>query len=633
MLQQIRDRATGPLAWFIVGIICVPFAFFGIEAFNSSGGSSNVAKVGGTEISDNQLQFQYDQRYQQLQQMLGESFRADLINPDMLRRSVLDGLIQDEVNRQYLSRTNYRIADQDVLGFIRAQEAFQEDGVFSPSLYRQNLSRQGMSAVQYEDRVRAYLSDQQLRNGITGSALITEAELEQAYALDKQKRSFTHRLYKASAVAGEISIEDAAIEARYEARKAALQAPERVRVAYVELDRDVLKQTISPDETALRELYEAEKESRFRTAEQRKARHILIRNSNADARAQIENLAAQLAEGADFSELAQAHSEDPGSKAKGGDLGWVSRGMMVEPFEEALFGLKVNSVSAPVETSFGWHLIRLDEKRDARIRPFEEASTQEELVDLYREREAAKQFTQKAEKLEQLSFENPASLQPVVDGLGLELKKSAWFTREGGAGIAADEAVVAAAYSPLVLNDGENSQPLTVGRRQLVLRLLEHEPARQQTLDEVKDELRAELRAEAIRAKLQERVEADLARLNAGEITLKDLDDSELGKTAASLTVERGDNQPHRQIVAAVFDLAAPAADARSYHSMSYPGSQDLVVLELSKVAPGDWAQATESEKQSLRARVLTQRSNLEFAALQNALKAQASIKVFRDSF
>ena len=631
MLQKIRDRATGPLAWFIVAIICVPFAFFGIEAFRTDGGTTDVAKVGGETISEAELTRQYEQRYQQLQQMLGENFRSDLIDPDVLRRNVLDGLIQSEVNRQYLRAADYGVSDQQVLAFVQGQEAFQSAGAFSPSQYRDVLARQGMNPIQYEDRVREFLVTEQLRRAIGETVLVTEQELARAYAHEHQQRSFAYRRYQAAVLRDEITISDEQIAERYEQRKASLKAPERVRIAYLELSRDALKQDIDASDEELRALYAEQKDTRFTVPEERKARHILIRESTPDAQDKIESLAGELAQGADFAELAKEHSEDPGSKNQGGDLGWVSRGVMVPAFEQALFSLPEGQVSEPVESSFGWHLIRLDELRPARVRDFDDA--REEVLNLYRERQARERFDALAEQLEQLSFENPASLEPAAESLGLEIQESGWFTRQGGAGITAQDAVIEAAFSSLVLENEENSQPIALGNRQVVLRVLAHEPERPQTLEEVQEQLRAELKREGVAAELKQRAEADLATLEASsDQRLENLSESPVAENVAAQSITRNSNELPRALVNAVFSMEPPADNGARYRSVPLPGG-DYALLEFTQAVDGDWAQADEAERETTRERIVSRLANQEYAALEAALRADSKIKVYREEF
>ncbi len=631
MLQKIRDRATGPLAWFIVGIICIPFAFFGIEAFRSDGAARSVAKVEGQEITEAALQQRYQQRYQQLQQMLGENFRPDMINPDMLRESVLQGMIQEAVTDAYLADQSYRVADETVLATIRGEQAFQQNGHFSPTLYRDTLARQGMNPVQYEDRVRTFLTDQQLRQAVSNSVIVTEAELAAEWAIDRQQRRFNHRVYSAQAVRESISIDDAAVEARYEERKASLITPERVRVHYVELDQMALKQQVDVTAEALQALYEEQKDTRFKVAEERKARHILVRASEDDARAKIDAAAERLAAGEDFAAVAKEVSQDPGSKNKGGDLGWVSAGMMVAPFEDAMFALEAGAVSEPVETQFGWHLIQVQDIRPERVRAFDEPEVQTELDDLYREREARARFDELAEKLEQVSFENPASLDPVAEQLGLEIKTSEWMTRDGGAGIGSSDAVIAAAFSDLVLNAGENSLPLDVGRRQIVLRVAEHEEERPQTLEEVRSDLVEALTREAVEEKLQAMAEADRAALADGK-TLADLPAENGAENQKPVTAERGDSAPARVIIATVFGMATPQDGTPSYETARLPNG-NLALIELTQVTDGNWADAIETEKESTKRRMMAKRADQEYMALQAALRAQADVKVFATTF
>ncbi|MGJ8670772.1 MAG: SurA N-terminal domain-containing protein [Oceanococcus sp.] len=630
MLQKIRDRATGPLAWVVVGIICVPFAFFGIEAFRSDGNAGPVAKVGEQEIADAQLQQRYQQRYQQLQQMLGQNFRPDMINPDQLRESVLDGMIQEAANTEYLARNDYRIADEKVLAYVRAQDSFQENGYFSPDLYRDRLARQGINPIQYEDRVRAFLASQQLRQAVSNSAFITDAELAQAWAWEMQTRRYAYRVYKADAVRNEIVIDDAAVQALYEERKAGLTAPERIKLDYVELDPQVLKEAVVVDSESLKSLYEEYKEARFKVAEERKARHILVRASD-EAKAAIEAAAQRVAQGEDFAEVAKEISQDPGSKGKGGDLGWVTPGMMVQPFEEALFALSNGEISEPVETQFGWHLIQLEEIRDARIRAFDDAETQAELDDMYRDQKAREQFDALAEQLEQLSFENPTSLSPVTEQLGLEVKTTEWLTRNGGAGIGANDDVISAAFSDLVLKSEENSLPLAVGRRQIVVRLNSHEESRPQTLDEVRSDLLAELTRKAVTDKLQALVDADKALLEAGQ-KLADLPVNDVAANMPPLTSERTDAVPNRALIGAIFGMSHPSAAQSSIATSGLTGTEDRALIELSEVVDGDWAQAQDPDKSSTVQRLRALRSNQEYIALEAALREQVEIKIYDKS-
>ena len=181
-----------------------------------------------------------------------------------------------------------------------------------------------------------------------------------------------------------------------------------------------------------------------------------------ESRKKIAQLAGMVSKGSDFSSLAGSQSDDSGSKSKGGDLGWIKRGQMLEKFETALFDLKQGQVSEPVETEFGWHLIKLEELRAARVKPFEDAQVQGELTRLYQQRDAERRYREMLDKLEQLAFESPASLEPVAKALALTLKESEWITRTTAEGLFANPALREAAFATDVLGNGENSKPLTL---------------------------------------------------------------------------------------------------------------------------------------------------------------------------
>src|SRR6185312_16129466 len=158
-----------------------------------------------------------------------------------------------------------------------------------------------------------------------------------------------------------------------------------------------------------------------------------------------------------------------GSKDKGGDLGWIKRGQMVPQFEQAVFGMQKGEVSGPVETQYGYHVIKLDDVRPAAVRPFEDTSVKQELLELYQRKDAEKHFQEAQEKIEQLAFENPTSLDAVAKALNLEVKTTDWFGRAGGTGIAANNAVKTAAFSDEVFKANENSKPISVGTGDVVV--------------------------------------------------------------------------------------------------------------------------------------------------------------------
>ena len=519
MLQSIRDRLTGPIVWFVVGLIAIPFAFWGIDSFRTDGGDPTVVKVGDQKITQAQLRQTYEQRYQQYRSLLGESFRADLFDENRFRQLTLDDMVQESALRQFAQSQGYRASDASLRDFLTSVPAFQKDGKFSAQTYRELLERQGLQPEPYEAQLRESLAIDQLRSGVQTTSFVSPDEAWAAYRLEKQARRIAVLKVTATGYRDAVQVSDAQIAERYERDKSQFQAPERLKLAYVELDRNKLSAVEAPAVEVLQAIYDAEKEARFTSVEERRASHILIGfgADKAAAKGKAEKLLTESRGGGDFKALAGQHSEDPGSKAQGGDLGWVRRGAMVPNFEEALFKMKSGEIVGPVETEFGWHVIRMDEIKAPQTRAFENADVQTELLEAYRNREGEKRFQELSTKLEQLAFEN-TSLEPVAEALGAKIQLTEWFTRVGGPGIAEIDAVRQAAFSAEILQDGENSKPIAASADALiVLRKSEYEPARQLTLDEVKDRVRGALVEEGAAVLAKQSADAILAEVRAGK--------------------------------------------------------------------------------------------------------------------
>lgn len=626
MLQQIRDRTSGIVAGFIVALLIVPFAFFGIETFSGGGGDPVVAKVGKQKIHQSQFQNTYDQRYRQYVSLMGDNFKPEDFKADDFRKLVLDDMTQEAMLRQFADKAGYRANDAVVFDYLSRIPAFQKEGKFDTETYRAVLARQGLEPTRFEEQVRNSIAIEQMRGGVLETSFITDADVQQAWRLAMQDRVVEYALFDSGKYLAQASVSDEQVKARYEQKKAQLMAPERIRLAYVELSQAQLAQASLPGQDVLKTIYDAEKASRFTTQEQRKASHILV-SFGADkgvARKKAEALAAQLKGGADFAALARANSDDTGSKEQGGDLGWIKRGQMPESFEKELFDLKAGEVAGPIETEFGWQLIRLDELKPSVTRALADADVQQELISLYQNRELAKRFQEQSEKLEQLAFENNASLEPVAKELGLQVQTTDWFTREAGSGVAANPAVLQAAFSPEVRDDNENSKPITVGESLVVIRKAEYEAPRQRPLAEVADALREELRAESARTQAQAEAKKLLAELRAGKPLAEAVaaTGAELRQPGALKRVQQGEEP---QLLRAVFKLPRPAAGKPQFSELSLDNG-NVAVLALTEVR--DPVPASAAEVAQLRPRLREMQAGAEFTAYQKVIGEKVKVKL-----
>lgn len=635
MLQTLRDRLTGPIAIGIVVIIAIPFAFWGIDSYLRTPTNPKVAEVGDQEISRVQLQRAYDQSYQRLQELLGGNVPPGMVEPEKFRRGVLDNLVQESLLAQHVRGEGYRVADETVVAALRRQAAFTKDGAFSPEQYRATLARAGYDPSSYEAELRQGLAIDQLQSALNATSVVTERDVDATWRLAKQQRETSYLLFSARRYEAETVIEAKDIEARYQREADKYRTPERVKLQYVELDREQLAPIAAPANAVLKTLYETEKQARFAKPEQRHARHLLLRvpdqTREAAVKSKLEDLARQIAAGADFAALALTHSEDNGSRGKGGDLEWVGKGVMVPEFEQALFALRKGETSAPVRTEFGWHLIRLIDVRPERIEPFDSASVQAELLKLYRGREAEERYQQLSKRMDELAFDEPNSLEPVARALNVSVQTTDWITRDAGAGIGELPAVRDAVFAESVLKDGENSAPIILGpMRQAVLRLSEHEPARQRPLAEVESEIRQQLTIERGRARTAQQATAALNAARGGENL------STLAQSFGAPLQQPGwlQREPVEgqgldpALLAGVFAMPRPSGGRPTFALVELmDGGQALVAL--SAVQDADAAAADPAARAALKGQLEAAAGAQEFQAYMNGLRAELDVKIY----
>ncbi|MDP1543074.1 MAG: SurA N-terminal domain-containing protein [Polycyclovorans sp.] len=629
MLQSIRDSLSGWVLWFVVGLIAVPFAFVGIESFRMGNSDPVLVEVGDTEITESQFRAAFDQRFRQLQQMMGDSFRPDMINTAEFRAAVLQDMSNEALLLQYAREQGYRGSDAEVMEYLRGLPAFQRDGRFSAEAYRDVLAGQGIDPEYFESQLRNALAIDQMRSGVLESAVVPDALLDNRIRLQQQQRSLSTLVVPSAPFVASIEPTEAEINARYEQNQAQYQKPERVRLDYVMLDPAQLAEVPEPEPSVLEALYEAEK-ARFVTGEKRRARHILIPlDADKDAaRDKAAELRARIADGADFAALAAEFSSDTGSKDQGGDLGWIEKGQMAADFEAALFALDEGEVSEPVVTEFGVHLIRADEVKPEQVLTLEDDGVREQLLTRYRERERALRMQDRQEQLDQLTFENANSLQPVAEALDLEVQQTDWFTRDGGAGLLAERGILNVAFTPELIDANENSRPIALSDgRVVVVRKADYEAPSLMALDTVVDDIRQALKQEGARVQalaLAEQIkeEAAAAPSSEGLATLAE----KHGLTYRVIgPVGRDSANVDPAVLARLFALPKPADDAAAPTlSVVMRDDGDAAVIAFSGVQQ---AAVSEVDRVAARDRITQMLAGREFEAYQAIMRDAVPVK------
>ena len=427
-------------------------------------------------------------------------------------------------------------------------------------------------------------------------------------------------------------VSDAEIKSWYDAHAAAYRAPETVSLEYVELNAADLS-VPAPDEAALRARYEQEKKP-FVEQEQRLASHILIQvDEKADAAAQkaAEAKAKQVhaqatAPGADFAALARANSDDPGSKDSGGDLGWNAKGVMVAEFDKVLFALKPGEISAPVKTSFGWHIIQLREVKGAQQQDFQ--LVREQLLREESEAVRERAFNDLSGKLVDLVLKNPSSLGPAARELNLPVRTLGPVARNSSEGILATGAVKRQAFDETRIQDGTVSDPIEIApNHSVLLRVTAHNPERAQPLAQVRDQVIAAVRADRTSKAAAKEADALLARLAAGETLAQVATSKGLPPPNVMPGVQRGMPVPDPAVSEAIFAAAVPPTGKVTPGKSVLPGG-NVVLFTVDKVTPGDIAAMPPAQREQMRDQLAGIAAEEELQALVKSLRKGMKVKV-----
>lgn len=511
MFETVRTHRRF-LMIFLTLLVFPSFVATGIYGYNRfMSAEEAVAKIGGEVISTQEFEAAHRERLDQVRQAVGENFDPAVFDTPAAREASLNSMLGDRALRREAVDSHVMIGADRLRQVIASVPAFQEDGKFSYSRYKTVLGAQGMSEAMFEQRVREDLARQTLLDGVARSAIVPSVLSERLATLVQETRTVRERRFRPEDFVARVNVGDDAIKGYYEANRAQFETKESIDVQLLALTLDDVARQISVPPAELQSYYEQNKAS-FTEPEQRRASHILLTvgeggsaKDKDGARKLAQELLARIkARPDDFAKLAQEYSKDPGSAAKGGDLGFFGRGMMVKPFEEAAFGLKPGDTSDIVESEFGLHLIRVSEVKGGAIAPFEQVKGKIEAT--FRQQQAQKKFAESAEQFTNIVYEQSDSLQPAADKLGLKIQTIANVTRDGvprGAPGAAllPAAAVQALFADDALGKKRNIAAVEVGGGTLVsARVVEHRPARLRPLEEVSPQIRERLvREQAVR--------------------------------------------------------------------------------------------------------------------------------------
>ncbi|MEP7329685.1 MAG: SurA N-terminal domain-containing protein [Betaproteobacteria bacterium] len=616
------------IAQGILFLLMVPFAFFGVDYyFRGNTTDAAVATVAGNKITQAEFIDSMREQQDQMRRQLGRNFDPAMFESPEVRFALLEQLINQRLVTDKALSEHFRVPDVQLHQFISTLPAFQDSGTFSPDRYRQMLATQNMSPLMFEQRLREDLLRSAIQEPIVSANIVARSSVERYLGLLEQQREVAVALVDPAPFLRDIKIGDADIRAFYDKNAGSFQTPEQARIEYVLLTQEALASRVVVEPAEVRKQFDANAKQ-YTADEERSASHILIPvkpDASAEDKAAAKKLADEVyskakAAPAKFADLAREFSKDPGSAAQGGDLGQFARGSMVKPFEDAVFAGKNGDLLAPVQSDFGWHIIKVTGIRPSRTLGFDDVKVQIESE--LRKQRAAQKFATSAEQFQNLVYEQADNLNGVAKALELTIETSPLITRSQAQAIGlGNPKFVQALFSPESLQGKRNIEAIEVAPGTLIAaRILEYKPAAPRPFDEVKDEIRLQLVRRAATDLAQAAGQEKLKLLQAGK------SDKDAGVTFAKpVVISRGQAQPglSPEALGRVFETDADKLPAFTGAINEKGGFSIVKVLNVFTPSPTDKARLDQATS-----RLSEQLGRELFQSYLQSLRAKADVKI-----
>jgi peptidyl-prolyl cis-trans isomerase D len=631
MLDFFRNHQRLMMALLI--LIVVPgLGIVGIQGFSSFfDESANVASVNGRKITRMEYDGALRQQVDRARQMLGANFDAKMFETPEMRASLIDSLVQQRALADETQRLHLTASDEAVRRALLADPTIaslrKPDGSVDVDQYKQLLAMQGMTPEQYDERVRYGLATDQIPGSIIGTAFTSKALAQSLSEIAEQHRDVQGLAFRTADYAAKVQPTDAQLTSYYNAHRDEFATPESATIQYVVMSPATLSAAIKPSDADLKKYYD-DNIARFKTQAEVRASHILIvapkdasAADQAKAKQQADAILAQVKAHPDqFAAIAQKESQDPGSAAKGGDLGYFSRGMIAggQAFDDAAFGLKKGEISGVVHTDFGYHIIEATDVKPSVTQPFDQVK--DALTKDYLAQQAAKSLADSAEGFTSIVYEKSKTLQPAADKYALQVQTATVGTKPDPK-LAPDNPLnspkfLSAIFASDAVKEHNNTQAIDVGNNTLIAgRVTDYKPAAVPPLDTIKDAVRAKVVA----------VEAAQAAVKDGEAKLAELQKSNATTGFSSVVkVSRNDAQGVPPLaLAAIFK--ADSSKLPAYVGVDL-GNDGYAIYRVNGIEKSDPVSADRlAGAQQQVAQVYAQ---AEVEAYLDALKARSNVKI-----
>jgi peptidyl-prolyl cis-trans isomerase D len=550
--------------WAVVGAFMVSiFAFWGGGAQRGEGIAADwAATVGDEVITVIEFKNAYrmsEYRYREALYGMEKEFNPAEMN---LGYRIINDMITERLLAAEAKKLGFRASDAELADAIMESPNFQRDGRFvGRDEYIRALSRQGLSAAVWENQVRWYLLADKMRDLLRSAVTITEKQIEERFHDTLRRVNLLYFFVPEDALPRDIAVSQADIKAYYEKNKESYTVPEERRVEYTVFDPEDYHARVKVTEEELRDYYERAKEFYHVSGERWRASHVLIRleeladdEAREEKRILAESIADRARKGEDFAALARQYSEDPGSAVKGGDLGYFGPGRMVEPFEDAVKALEKGGVSDVVTTSFGFHIIKLqDFDPGGYYRTYEEVEP--ELREQFIEQRASSIAYDDAKELSQTL--QAETFRETAQELGADIRDSGFFSRrqEG----AFPEPLQELQRRSYFLSLHDISSPIAIGDRYAVFYVAERRENRVPDFDEVKDGIRKDVQDTRRETTYIKWAEKELAGVHSGKKSFDDFE-KKFGREKDATGTFTRTNRPVRfeQKTPGLFEMVEP---------------------------------------------------------------------------
>ncbi|MCG6933010.1 MAG: SurA N-terminal domain-containing protein [Gallionella sp.] len=488
------------LVQIVLAVIILPFALWGVSSYDRSGNAADVAAtVNGSKITQKELDDALHRQQDKMREQLGANYDPSIFENPRVKQAVLDKLVIQKLFVERARSARLAVPDEQIVQVIAGIDAFQVDGKFNKKRYESVLANERLSPIAFEARVRDELLGQEMQDSYQQNGFASTTVADNIIRLNEQQRTVNVLTLKPRSFKSQAKVDDAEVKKYYDQNSSEFQVNEQARVAYVRFSAADLVKKIKINDADVRNYYDSHK-TEFGTPEERRAAHILIavkasapQAEQDAARAKAEQLLQQARKNpGDFAELAKKYSQDPGSAAKGGDLGYFGRGAMLKPFDDAAFALKVGEISGLVKTDYGFHIIKLLAIKPSRFVPFDQA--RQSILNKMRTQKADDKFAELADKFSNTVYEQSDTLKPAAELVGAKVEQSGWLVKGVATGDPWTAKMLHAIFSDDAIKNKRNTDAIEVVPNTLVAaRILDYKPAALRPFSEVREQIREKL--------------------------------------------------------------------------------------------------------------------------------------------